>query len=217
MTPFQRARNQEQKAERRARLVAAARELVQDETRLVDFSLNDLAAQAGMAKSNVYRYFESREAVLLDILSAEWAEWFQDLESTWPADLDDGATMEALAGHVAATLAKRALLCHLTAILPSVLEKNLSAPTIRAFKLSSLQFLRYLATHLATRAPLLDEARYLKWLGDLIVFITGLYPYARPNEAVRSALEDPALELFRPNFEGDLKRLLVAHARALGA
>ncbi|HHH28079.1 MAG TPA: TetR family transcriptional regulator [Polyangiaceae bacterium] len=38
-------------------------------------SLNELAKRAGMAKPNIYRYLESRQAVLLALLDDRTARW----------------------------------------------------------------------------------------------------------------------------------------------
>src|SRR4051812_49745717 len=48
-------------------------------------SLNELSRRVGLAKSNVLRYFESREAVLLELLDAAWREWLVALEDALPA------------------------------------------------------------------------------------------------------------------------------------
>src|ERR1700742_2928047 len=42
---------------------------------VADVTLNELSRRVGLAKSNVLRYFESREAVLLDLLGSQWQEW----------------------------------------------------------------------------------------------------------------------------------------------
>ncbi len=60
---FRRARSPARKALRRAALLRAAAELV-DADGPEGVSLAAIAARAGGAKSNVYRYFESREEIL---------------------------------------------------------------------------------------------------------------------------------------------------------
>lgn len=67
MTTFQRARSEEQReARRQAILDVAARMLTQ--MPVSELTLNALARHVGLAKSNVLRYFESREAILLELL-----------------------------------------------------------------------------------------------------------------------------------------------------
>ena len=67
---FQRARNEEQREIRRRAILDTAAAML-DEMSVAEVSLNELSRRVGLAKSNVLRYFESREAVLLDLLDAE--------------------------------------------------------------------------------------------------------------------------------------------------
>ena len=77
---FSRARSEEQRAQRREDILAAAAVLLVD-TRVAELSLNELARRVGLAKSNVLRYFESREAVLLELYGREFAAWLDALEA----------------------------------------------------------------------------------------------------------------------------------------
>jgi hypothetical protein len=61
-------------------LLRTARENLKQGGTLDELGLNELARQTGMAKSNVYRYFESREALLLDLLWEEWTSWFLGIQ-----------------------------------------------------------------------------------------------------------------------------------------
>src|SRR6478735_8246043 len=114
---FQRARSPEQKEERRALLLVTARDMLEAGLLPSDLSLNELARRAGMAKSNVYRYFESREALLLELLSAEWLALFEvnglELGAPSEAPLD----LVELTSRYAHALAGRPLLGRLMAIL----------------------------------------------------------------------------------------------------
>ena len=75
---FQRARSEEQRAERRRTILATA-ETMLTEMPVAQLSLNELSRRVGLAKSNVLNYFESREAVLLELVDTETQAWVQDL------------------------------------------------------------------------------------------------------------------------------------------
>jgi AcrR family transcriptional regulator len=77
---FQRARQPEQVAARRTTILAAARAMLAERA-VGDISLRELSARVGLAKSNVLRYFESRDAIFLDILDEEWESWLDSLEA----------------------------------------------------------------------------------------------------------------------------------------
>src|SRR5499433_1299187 len=76
---FQRARRPEEKEVRRQQILAAARKLVA-EVGVGELSLNELARRSRVSKPNVYRYFESREDVLLQLWVDEVRELGDGLE-----------------------------------------------------------------------------------------------------------------------------------------
>ena len=89
MTTFQRARSEEQREARRRAILDAAADMLA-EMPVAQVSLNELSRRAGLAKSNVLRYFDSREAVLLELLNSAWQEWLGQLEEIL-AGVDAGA------------------------------------------------------------------------------------------------------------------------------
>lgn len=211
---FQRARQPEQKEERRAHLLSTAREMLDESGDVQGLGLNELARRAGMAKSNVYRYFETREALLMELLWDEWAAWYADMTATVRKPAKGGDALISLVRHLARTLAARPRLCALTAALPSVLEQNLSEEAIRDFKLRSLDFLREGATFLASRVPVLSVDAWARLVHDSMAVIAGLHPFAHPAASAARALSDPALRFYRRDFAVDLERFLLALAEA---
>ncbi|HWD78120.1 MAG TPA: TetR/AcrR family transcriptional regulator, partial [Kribbella sp.] len=77
---FKRARSAEQRAERRRAILATAATMLA-EMPVADVSLNELSRRVGLAKSNVLNYFDSREAVLLELSGSELTAWVQDMSA----------------------------------------------------------------------------------------------------------------------------------------
>ena len=120
---FQRARQPDQKAVRRAALLRAAAALL-DEHGLDGVSLNAVARRAGITKSNVYRYFETREAIFLELLLEDEARWVERLERRLAA-LRKKRDPRAVAGAIAASLADEPRFCALIASVNSVRRSGL--------------------------------------------------------------------------------------------
>src|ERR1700722_16045215 len=90
MTTFQRARSEEQREVRRRAILEAAAAMLA-EMPVAQVTLNELSRRVGLAKSNVLRYFESREAVLLELLDSAWQEWLTALEAGLDGAVDAAA------------------------------------------------------------------------------------------------------------------------------
>ena len=87
-----------------------------DEMPVAAVSLNELSRRVGLAKSNVLRYFESREAVLLELLDAAWREWLDGLEDELAAGetaVPAADRVEQVAAVLSRTLVARPMLCEL--------------------------------------------------------------------------------------------------------
>ena len=207
---YLRARKPEEKEERKLHLLDVARSLIELENDLNLLSLNEIARSAKMAKANIYRYFESREALLLDLLWEEWLAWFKDFQKDWSKLSKNKKSFDYLIRHLAQTLSRRQLLCNLTASLPSVIEKNLSEQTIKDFKYQSIELFGEIANYLETCSDKLPANLYAIFLQDTVSLIAGIYPFAHPNKVVGKVLLDPELRFFKRNFGAELERYMMA-------
>src|SRR6266705_4770661 len=104
MVMFQRARSEEQREARRQAILGAAAAMLA-EMPVAEVTLNELSRRAGLAKSNVLRYFESREAVLLELLDSAWQEWLGQLDGELDAAVGAGAPDAARSARLAGAAA----------------------------------------------------------------------------------------------------------------
>ncbi|MEU7648823.1 TetR/AcrR family transcriptional regulator [Streptomyces huasconensis] len=213
---FKRARNEEQRTERRRQILATAAAML-TETPVAKLSLNELSRRIGLAKSNVLRYFESREAVLLELLDSEFQEWTAELESTAPAD--DGTPRERgdrLAQLLAASLAGRPVLCDLLSAQAAVLEHNISTEVAIRHKHAARQNMRTLTELVRRHLPELDAEGASALVETALLMAMAAWPCSRPAEALRAAYaSDPALAAMRMDFTEVVRRTLEATASGL--
>ena len=138
---FQRARSEEQREIRRRAILDTAAAML-DEMPVAEVSLNELSRRVGLAKSNVLRYFESREAVLLELLDDFLREWLAELADELAAGVDAHAAARPsgrqLAEILSRSLSGRVVLCDLFGAQGSVLEHNVSVEVVKRHKRSSL-------------------------------------------------------------------------------
>lgn len=213
---FQRARKPDEKAARRVQILSAAAELLAETRDCQALSLNGLARHAGMAKSNVYRYFASREAVLLAILGEEWLSWHTALLAELAA-LEEPVEIEALAAIMARSMAPREALCRLISVMPTVLERNADLDSIREFKLAGLELMHALAGAMAEACPERRQEQHLEVLHHLVAYIIGAWPLAHPQEPLRTLLQEPRFAAMDHDFEAELARATALLLRGQGA
>jgi AcrR family transcriptional regulator len=204
---YQRARRPEHKEERREAILLAARELA-DESSVREVSLGDIARRVGLAKSNVLRYFETREEVYLRLLLREWEAWQVDVAvKLWSRP----PTPDVIAATLAHTLAERPLLCDLLSQMAEALERNVSAQMAREFKSRSIPMVSDLGAMITELLPGMDPEDGRETISAAIVIVAGLWPMANPSPHVQAMLADtPELIHGRVDFEHRLQHMLAA-------
>lgn len=212
---FQRARRPEQKEERRLHLLETAKAALRNGMEVSELGLNELARRAEMTKSNVYRYFENREALLLALLEEETGRWQQELDERLAAV--QPATGQQLAQAFAGASAAYPLMCRLLSILPSIIERNISQERLKEFKLRTIAMTAAVADLLHARAPALPAAAYITFMRLAIPLMIGLWPLSHPAPALCEVLAAPELEPLRYEYESELAAALLLLLRGLGS
>jgi AcrR family transcriptional regulator len=201
---FQRARSPEQQQLRREAILAAARAML-DERPPADISLRDLSRHVGLSKSNVVRYFPTREAVFLAVLLADWQEWLDALETTLPRPgrrQQRSTRNRGLAEALTGSLAARPRLCDLFVACQPVLERNIPIDTAREFKQTLLGLVTRLATIVRDRSNGdLDDAAAFNFAGMLWLVVAGARPMATPSPVIAEVLRDPGLAPLCVSFD----------------
>ena len=218
---FQRARSDEQRAIRRKAILDTAAAMLA-EMSVADVSLNELSRRVGLAKSNVLRYFDSREAVLLELLDALTREWIEQLARELPAAVSARAgyprRAEQLAAAFARTLAERPVLCDLLSAQAAVLEHNVSVEAIASFKRRGAEHAQALAGLVRDALPELDADKAWRLIVGAFLITAAIWSYATPPQAVLDAYEqDHALGAMRIEFAAAIEDYLVTLAIGLEA
>ncbi|MDG9674474.1 TetR family transcriptional regulator [Micromonospora sp. DH14] len=205
---FQRARNPEQREARRRAILEVAAQLL-TEMPVSDISLRELARRVGLSKTNVVRYFETREAVFFALLNQSIDEWLDDLPAELPPATGTPPSPAAVVDALARSVASRPLICELWSSLGTELERNISADAVRAFKLTHTDLQVRLAGLLRQRIPALTVPASRELVALSILLIAGLWPFANPSPAVAEAVQDPLLAHSRVIFADRLSRALL--------
>jgi AcrR family transcriptional regulator len=206
---YLRARSDEQKEERRRHLLDTAKLLLLEIPDVHDLGINELARCAQMTKSNVYRYFESSEAVLLTVLVEEFMIWHTELRAALSRETRRRGTIEHIARAFSATLAARPLLCRLVSVFPSLLERNVSAERMVGFKHGLLSIRKQTALDFHNCMPSISASAFEKFIHQALPFLIGLWPLSNPARIAAEVVARPDLAALRYDFQHDLEEGLL--------
>jgi AcrR family transcriptional regulator len=199
------------KQERRKALLCSAAHLFASH----DFdsvSVAGIAKGAGLAKGTVYLYFGTKEALFLQLLSGEMAEWFNESAVA----LADGVSSASEVAHViASTLTKRPVLPRLLGLLHPVLERNVDGEVLLAFKSQLLELTANSAQLFERTLRLKPDAgvRLTLWMHSITI---GLAQIAAPAPAIKGLLEtNQSLSTFQIDFSTEIELALGALLRGI--
>lgn len=206
---FVRARRPEHKQQRREAILAAARELAAG-SGVRNVSLGDIAKAVGLAKSNVVRYFGTREEIYLELVIECGKEWADEVRRRLPG--------EGVVGALAAAFDAHPLFCDLLSHSATSLEHNVSVEAAVAFKRSLLGHLRALSAVIADVSDELTEDEAREVLGAAAGLAAMLYPAAHPPPTlVEVYARNPDLAEACVDFLPAMRRALTAFVAGLPA
>lgn len=206
---WQRARQPEQKQERRGAILDAAEELFVSGS-IAELTLAGIAERAGLAKASVYSYFATKEEVLLGVLSRELEPFFEEVDRLLTSPAARPRTSEQVARALCTAVARRPLLCRLLARLFIDIEQNLSMPAAEAFKRALLERLLITGGHLEAALPRLPHRAGGRFLLQWSALIAGLWPMAHPTGPIHEVLSRREMAPLRIDFRQELGRATAA-------
>jgi AcrR family transcriptional regulator len=206
---FQRARSKEQREIRRRTILDTAVAML-GEMPIAELSLNELSRRVGLAKSNVLRYFESREAVLLELLEQALRTWLAEVSDELSATVDPGLSArergDQLAAVLSRSLARNTMLCDLLGAQPGVLEQNVSVEAIVRYKRSTLDALSDMTDLVRDHLPELGDDGTRVVCMMTVILAGALSTYCRPSASALAAYAaDPTLAELRIDLGRDLE------------
>jgi AcrR family transcriptional regulator len=161
----------------------------------------------------VLRYFESREAVLLDLMDHRTTTWLAELEPELAKAVDGGRSAvdraEQVADVLSRSLAAQPVLCDLFGAQGGVLEHNVSVEAVRRHKRASLANLAVMAELVRRHLPEVGDRAEFFCLHLLLVG-GALAAYASPPPSLLTVYEsEPALAVHRVDLRTALRLAII--------
>ena len=196
-----RARQPEQVEARRASLLQACRELLQDRDPL-ELRVRALAERAGMSGSGVYRYFDNMEAILLAVHRQDLV----DMVHRWCEDANVArGDLRILSTRLASSMLQEPRLLPLAVLTPTLLERTVSLQTMREHKFALIELMQASASALIEGGLHVQPELAVRTVGRMLAFAIGLHPLANPTYVAAEALQDPALTVLSLDMVEELQ------------
>ena len=199
---WQRARTDENKNERKEAICAAAFTLfVKNGYEKVSF--NGIALQAGFTKSNMYRYFSSKEEIFLKIFSELFNQWFESYTKRLKK-LDENTDIKQFANAWVQSFKALPQFLDLVPILFVSLEKNSSYEQLVEFKKMSKYLLYNITVEVSRIYPDIQTEKAFKFLSLSYAATSNYWAGASQNEVLKKVYEQDVFKEMKPDFEKDL-------------
>jgi AcrR family transcriptional regulator len=180
---------------------------------VAEVTLNELSRRVGLAKTAVLRYFESREAVLLDLLDDRTTTWLAQLEQELAEGVDPARSAigraEQAADVLSRSLAAQTVLCDLFGAQGGVLEHNVSVEAVRRHKRVSLGNLEVMAGLVQRHLPEVGDHAEIFCL-NLLLIGGALSAYTAPPPSLLAVYEsEPALAVHQVDLRTALRLAII--------
>jgi AcrR family transcriptional regulator len=205
---FQRARQPAQIEQRKEAILRTALLLFQ-KNGLENVSLTDIAREVGLAKSNIYRYFESREHIYLIVLQRLAVRYEQRLYPPLKK-LNGKGSVAKVAEIVTQAYIDSPEYGELITVVNSVLEKRLTPPLIINFRAVFLERRKRLAAVLASALPAISAEKMLPFTLHIFLHVPGLWTFCYPRPDAEKLLNEPEHRHLKLDFRREMTLFLEA-------
>lgn len=212
---WQRARTDERRLERKVAIYAAAYSLFKSHG-YNDISFNGIAAEAGFTKSNMYRYFSSKEDIFLNVFLELFEVWFNDclarlqkLKKKPPLNRFAKLWVDVYLAHPE--------FLDLIPMLFTSLEQNSSYEQLIKFKQRSKELLYTLSTEIGRIYPDVHGEKAFRFLSLSFAATSNYWAGSKQNDALQRVYALDEFKELRPDFKYDLSNSIEVIVRGLQA
>lgn len=195
---WERARTKEQKGHRISKIIDATARLYQQHS-FEEITFVSIAREANFTRSNLYKYFNTKEEIFFEFLKHDMILWRQDLENSFQKSKT--YPVKEFASIWLKTQRKHERMLKIVSLLHTALEKNSSKESLIAFKRAAKKEFERLTHLLCNLFPPLTLNNAFKFLNMQLAVCIGLYEMTHLSENQQSVLTMPEFEPFRIDYD----------------
>ena len=208
---FIRARTDEQKEVRYAEIIAAAKRLF-DGMGYDEITLASIAKEAEFTRSNLYKYYKTKDEIFLEIIIGYMAAWREDLQQSFQGK---EFSINEFAHIMARSYREHEKLLDSLTVLFVFIEKNVSLENLTEFKRGLKQEMEALVEMLCQAMPALSPQQALEFIIMQVAAANGLYPMTTLTEKQQQAANDSGLGDLHGSFEIRLEHILAGYLKGI--
>lgn len=195
---WERARSEKQKGLRVSEIVNATAKLYKTH-RFEEVSFALIAKEAKFTRSNLYKYFNSKEEIFLELLKHDMILWRKRVLKAY--EKEKALSVEEFASIWVKVMMKHERLLDLISVLFTFLEKNSSIQSLFDFKKRITDELAILSNFLCSLFPSLTVEKAVEFINLQMALATGLFPMTNLSEKQRKVLENDEFKHLKMDFE----------------
>jgi AcrR family transcriptional regulator len=183
---WERARSEEQ-IEHRIKEITDATARLYETNRFEDITFSMIAREASFTRSNLYRYFKTKEEIFLALLSHDMVAWREEVVARFT---EKDISVSAFAEQWVDLALKNQRLIEIYTILYTMLEPNASLEALTTFKQNTLVTFGMIVEKLKQVFPALSPETAIEFLFSFISLGVGMYPMMNLTEKQHLAMEN---------------------------
>lgn len=193
-----RARSDEQK-EQRIREIVSATERLYEKSSYEEITFVQIAKEAGFTRSNLYKYFKTKEEIFLECLKYDVKLWKKDLLNNF--NKDGYYSIDEFAGIWIEVIQNNKRLIELISILYIHLEKEASYDTLLNFKESYSEVSQKMVEHLVNKIKGLTYKKVIDFVSLQSALGIGLFQMTDLSDNQLKVLEKPEYSHYKIDFK----------------
>lgn len=198
MRAFERARSEEQKEIRVGEIVSAAERLF-GELEFEQITLSAIAREARFTRSNLYKYFKTREEIFLQLLERDLTALCDQIEQALGPQKRLSAKKWPSYGRKSSR--DLGVFCVFLAIMHIDLEKGASLESLVRFKTVARQQMERMIELLCGNFPQLSAQAAEQFLAIALATASGLYPMTELSDKQEQAATRAGFSSYQGRFE----------------
>ena len=170
-------------------------------------NIKEISTEISLTRPSIYNYFETKEEILLGLLSREYECWCKELEEVIPqADRCDSIT---LAEKIAHTLEEKEILLRILNMNLFEIELNSRVERLADFKKLYLRAVTAFSGILRSYSPSISNTECEDFNNSFCAFLIGMYPLVFHTEKQKEAMKIAGVKLKEPSIYEMIYKALI--------